>query len=126
MKYLVIGLVDAVVNEVVEADSPEEALNKGHQGAPPTVCHQCSDKLEVGDFIGWRVVEDEGSGDEVYDDTKVTPTMAPRPVDLHGIVARHDRLGPVSKSRGVTQAVRDRAELIDWLRRSGVLPKEGA
>lgn len=124
MKYLVIGHIHADTSEIVEADSPESAIDKA--GLYASVCHQCSNDLNLGEVYAHTVVEGEGSGETVYDDSSPAPTMAPRPVDLHGIVARHDRLGPVSKSRGVTQAVRDRAELIDWLRRSGVLPKEGA
>lgn len=124
MKYLVIGHVHADTSEVVEAESPDEAIDKA--GLHASLCHQCSNDLNLGEVYAHTVVEDEGSGETVHDDSSPAPTMAARPVDLHGIVARHDRLGSASKSRGVTQAVRDRAELIDWLRRSGVLPKEGA
>jgi len=68
VNYLVIGLVDAVVNIDVEADSPEAALEEAQSSAHASVCGQCSEELEVGDFYGWRVLEDGGAGEEVYSD----------------------------------------------------------
>lgn len=122
MKYLVIGHVAASVSTIVEAELPEDAIDAADLDA--SLCHQCARDVSIGDVYAHTVVEDGCDGETVYDDTQTAPTMAARPIDLHGIVSRHDRLGDAARSRGVTQAVRDRAELIDWLRRSGVLPKD--
>lgn len=124
MKYLVIGHVHADTSEVVEADYPESAIDKA--GLHASLCHQCSNDLNLGEVYAHTVVEDEGSGETVYDDSSPAPTMAARPVDLHGIVARADAYKKPTRPTNASQAARDRADLVDWLRRSGVLPKEGA
>lgn len=66
MKYLVIGLLHANTSAVVEASSPESAIElaEGELGCP-SLCHQCSNEVDLGDIVGFNVIEDEGSGDEV-------------------------------------------------------------
>jgi len=66
VKYLVIGLVDAQVSDCVEADSVDEAIDKADLHA--SVCHQCSDTIEVGDIQSVRVVADGGGGEVLYDE----------------------------------------------------------
>ena len=66
-KYRVTMLVDATVDVVVEAESEEEAKDKALINAyAPTLCHQCSDDLEVGDVISAH------SAYVVPDDTPLT------------------------------------------------------
>lgn len=66
MKYLVVGLIDATNSKVVEASSPDEAVELATNDLGcPSVCHQCSSEVEIGDVYGFNVIEDEGSGDEV-------------------------------------------------------------
>lgn len=66
-KYHVQGLVDATVwADNVIANSPEEAANIASFPSH-TVCHQCSDHLEVGDVYELRVF-DEKHTTELWND----------------------------------------------------------
>lgn len=65
--YTVMGIVDATVYETVEADSPEEAAESAYASFSPSVCHQCSEDLEVTGEVPWVQVLDE-DGEEVYTD----------------------------------------------------------
>ena len=59
MKYRVIFTVDATCSVEVEADSEEEAKEKAwEEASAPTVCHQCSNELEVGDIMDCIDVEE--------------------------------------------------------------------
>lgn len=68
MKYLVIGHVGASVSQVVEADTPEEAIDEGELHA--SICHHCARSLSIGDVDDIEVIEDEGAGDVVYSDVR--------------------------------------------------------
>lgn len=69
MNYLVVAQIAASMALDIEADSPEEALEKGYdEVGMPSICHQCSDKIEIGEPYGWSVIEDSGDGEEVYID----------------------------------------------------------
>lgn len=59
MRYIVMGLIHANTREEVEADSPEEAHEKAACHA--SLCHQCSDELELGDSYGAIVEDDDGN-----------------------------------------------------------------
>lgn len=66
MKYTVTLIVDASIQDDVEADSAQDAIDKVYRvGA--NFCHQCSEKIQGGDIIA-SVVEDE-TGATVHDDT---------------------------------------------------------
>ena len=65
MKYNVIGIAYATVLAEVEADSPEEAEEKADLPLP-SVCSQCSRKIEIGDIDCVRV--EEVGGDVVLED----------------------------------------------------------
>lgn len=66
MKYTVMGLVDATVLEDVEADTPEQAYELGIDSLHASVCHQCSDELQVGEIYAVRVLD--ADGEEVFTD----------------------------------------------------------
>lgn len=55
MKYAVYGFYYATVRYIVEANSEEEAKTK--YNGWPSLCHQCSKELEIGDFTGQMEVE---------------------------------------------------------------------
>lgn len=68
-RFLVVGIVDAQVSVEVEADDVDSAVDVGIKALPgANVCHQCSNKLEVGETYRIQVISDGGSGDIVYDD----------------------------------------------------------
>lgn len=51
-KYSVMLLVDASITFKVEAESAEQAAELAMAQAPnPSVCHQCSDEVSVGEII---------------------------------------------------------------------------
>ena len=62
-KYLVFGLASATVSEEVEAASPEEAVENAELS--PSICHQCSREVELGDVYEISVIHD---GKEVWTD----------------------------------------------------------
>lgn len=66
MKYLVVGIVDASVSKVVEADTPEEAIDRAELSA--SICYHCARDLSIGDVGDVEVIEDEGAGDVVHSD----------------------------------------------------------
>lgn len=82
MKYLVIGLLHANTSTVVEASSPESAIElaEGELGCP-SLCHQCSNEVDLGDIVGFNVIEDEGSGDEVVTHVTVAEEELQRQLD---------------------------------------------
>lgn len=52
MKYMVCVLIDASKTIEVEAESPEEAKEKAmNEIGVPSICHQCSREVELGDPI---------------------------------------------------------------------------
>ena len=67
MKYTVIGIVDAVVYEEVEASSPEEAAENV---SSPSLCHQCCREVEIGDIMFVRVLDE--AGNEIWTDEDVS------------------------------------------------------
>lgn len=62
-KYLVFGLASATVSDEVEAASPEEAVENAV--LLPSICHQCSHKVELGDVYEISVIH---NGKEVWID----------------------------------------------------------
>lgn len=82
MRYLVIGLLHANTSAVVEASSPESAIElaEGELGCP-SLCHQCSNEVDLGDIVGFNVIEDEGSGDEVVTHVTVAEEELQRQLD---------------------------------------------
>lgn len=65
--YIAVVVMGGSVGIEVEADSPEEAadLAMEHDSAQPTLCHMCSNHLDLGDPAGVCV---ELDGKEVYTD----------------------------------------------------------
>lgn len=60
-KYRVLISVDATVSVVVDANSEAEAKEKAMEVADrPSICHQCSDQVEIGDLIDVLDVVEEG------------------------------------------------------------------
>lgn len=55
----------------VEADSPEAAIEQFYQEATPSLCHHCTDSVEIEDCL-YSVVTTE-DGEEVYNDIPDTP-----------------------------------------------------
>jgi hypothetical protein len=90
MKYQVVGLVDAVVYEEVDASSPEDAASRANLSA--SVCHQCAGELEVGDVWAVRVLDE--SGVEVYSDESAQLHLA-TVEELRAELARRTPLGEV-------------------------------
>ena len=35
----------------IDAETSEEAINKAFELGVPTLCHQCADDVEIGDFV---------------------------------------------------------------------------
>ena len=67
-KFMVMGLIDATVSIDVEADTPADAVEKACDTGQmnPSVCHQCSRELEVGESWCFRVYDEDG--EQVYTD----------------------------------------------------------
>lgn len=73
-EYLVNMLVDATVPLKIKANSAEEAAAKAYETTGvPSLCHQCSDDLEVGDIVGCVVATAEG--EEAYDDSSYSACL---------------------------------------------------
>lgn len=62
MTYEVAGYLTISVAKTIEANSLEEALNKAHSLAAPTLCHQCSSAGQDDDT--WEL---NGFDDPPYD-----------------------------------------------------------
>lgn len=62
--FFVQGLIHASVGQTVDADTPEQAANLAELHG--SLCHQCSDELELGDIHTVIVIADNGRGDIVY------------------------------------------------------------
>lgn len=60
MRYRLAHYYGATVYEMVEADSPEEALEKT-KILTPTLCHQCSDEVEMDECISTDVLTEDYS-----------------------------------------------------------------
>ena len=68
MRYRVMALMHAnAITDVVEANTSEEAID-AYEGWP-SLCHQCSNEVELGDIYGF-IVEEEDSGKVAHDDAK--------------------------------------------------------
>lgn len=66
--YEVTLLIDASIGVDVEANSPEEAVEKAeNESGSVSLCHQCSRELQTGDCYGAIVYVD---GKEVADTTR--------------------------------------------------------
>lgn len=61
-KFCVSAAVYASTATRVVADSPEQALEKGMDAlVMPSLCHQCSDKIELGDVYNFVVSDEDGN-----------------------------------------------------------------
>lgn len=68
MKYECVIPFDACNYLTVEADSPEAAAQRAmSEAGSVTLCHQCSDKIDIADAQGVIVTDEEGT--TVFDDT---------------------------------------------------------
>lgn len=59
-KYTVGAYYDAVQWIEVEADSQDQAIAKAMKKAGPYLCHECSDGLDVGEYLGCQVLDKDG------------------------------------------------------------------
>lgn len=60
MKYSVAIRYDAVQWIDVEANTPEQASEKATRRAGASLCHECSRRLEVGEYLGCQVLDESG------------------------------------------------------------------
>jgi hypothetical protein len=59
-RFTVIGSVDASSFAEVEAATPEEALEKAGKKLHASVCCNCSERLDVGDWTKFTVLDESG------------------------------------------------------------------
>jgi hypothetical protein len=59
-KFFVSIPIYASATYKIKAETKEEALEKAYERGTPTICHQCSDEIEISDFDfdGEAVVEE--------------------------------------------------------------------
>lgn len=62
--YLVIANYSATASDLVEADSPEEAIEKANVDVG--LCYECGGELNLGEIESIQVVADGGRGEVVY------------------------------------------------------------
>lgn len=75
-KYTVIGLVAAQVQVEVEADNPDDAIEKAD--LPSTgICHQCAQDVQVGDVYDFVVLDEAGNEVLGPDMPKPQPSAVP-------------------------------------------------
>ena len=67
-KYTVIGVCTASASHECEADSPTDAVDVAAPELENGLCWACASDLDVGDFYGFIVLDEDG--DEVHDDTQ--------------------------------------------------------
>lgn len=116
MKYTVIGTMNASIYAKVEAKTPEQAYEKA--SFYPSLCHQCSDEVELGDVYE-SVVLNEG-GEEVYTD-RVDQVSATFVKDwLEGLVAALS--APVADQTKVSEALIKTEALRKYLSSQGSVP----
>lgn len=65
-----IGLLDATCFVDVESSTPDEAVDLAGAELSPSLCHQCAGEVQLGDIIGWAVLDE--SGQEVYRDDEAS------------------------------------------------------
>lgn len=73
-KYTVIGIIGASCSDVVEADSPDDAINKAELGV--SLCHQCAHEVELGDPYEYVVLNEDG--ETVHDDSQIADEASKR------------------------------------------------
>jgi hypothetical protein len=63
-KFSIMALIDASAHVgFYEAETPEQALEMARKDIPrPSICHQCSKELDVGD--AYTLIAEEVGGDE--------------------------------------------------------------
>lgn len=69
-KYMVLGVLHATTNtHQCEASNPEEAIDSFFDSdkSCPSLCHQCSNEVEMNGEVEYAVVLDE-DGNQVYSD----------------------------------------------------------
>lgn len=58
-KFFVQGFVDVTKSGLIEAETAEAALEKAHTTFKhPSLCHQCSEELDCGEFYDWEVLDE--------------------------------------------------------------------
>lgn len=91
-RYEVTVLLDASSSYTVEADSVEAAEHaawEAHDEASPSLCHQCSGSMDLGDAYGMLIYCD---GNEVADTTHDAREIADLRAELDALLAERDRL----------------------------------
>lgn len=92
-RYSCTVLVDASTGFNVEASDPEEAAEKAEmlaaESGATSICHQCSANLDIGDFCG-VMVYDEDLDEQVLDTTYGAGQIARLIADYDAIAAQRD------------------------------------
>lgn len=91
-RYEVTVLLDASSSYTVEADSVEAAEHaawEAHGEASPSLCHQCSGPMDLGDAYGMLIYCD---GNEVADTTHDAREIANLRAELDALLAERDAL----------------------------------
>jgi len=87
-KFMVMALIDATVSVDVEAETAADAVEKAcdTDRMSPHVCHQCSDRIEIGDPWCFRVHNKDG--EQVYTNEVPDLRLASDDDDLRAELAR--------------------------------------
>ena len=92
-RYSCTVIVDASAGFNVEASSPEDAAEKAEclaaESGATSICHQCSANLDIGDFCG-VMVYDEDLGEQVLDTTYGSEQIARLILERDALAAQRD------------------------------------
>lgn len=64
-KYFVVGHLGSTASETINAPNAEAAARKATLS--PSLCHQCSREMRVGEVYRVEVFQEDGDGDALYD-----------------------------------------------------------
>ena len=81
-KFFVVGHLGSTASETVSAPNAEAAARKATLS--PSLCHQCSREMQVGEVYRVEVFQEDGDGDPLFDD-------APE-VDVDALRKENERL----------------------------------
>jgi hypothetical protein len=106
-RYEVTVLLDASSSYTVEADSVEAAEHaawEAHDEASPSLCHQCSGSMDLGDAYGMLIYCD---GNEVTDTTHDAREIADLRAERDALLAERDRMSTaLDEIGGLCRALR--------------------
>lgn len=61
MKYTILGSLDVSSFAEIEANNPEEAFEKSYTKLERGICCHCSNHLQVGDFVKYTILDEDGN-----------------------------------------------------------------